>query len=406
WLGKMFFWHGLDMPRDLGHFRGQTLGNMGAPANTDLSEVLQTPTIDEVIAYSPSFYDNSSFRRRCLALSTTRSNGGSLCFGYTDPTTRSGDIVLRSLISSPLELFNELFDSGNTDGTQTNTTLVDQVYADYQSLRNHQRIGAQDKQRLEAHLNRLQELQNRMTAFSGSCGELVAPGEFPAMNELDAAGQAEFYHIYNRVIVAAIACDSCRVFSLSTPVANGSGSGDAQDTTTWHGWSHKFNEYQPELIAQNAWINEHIFLDLVQQLDAVDEGNGTALDNSLVMRTDAHSFTVHCVTNLYALCAGGLGGYFKTDRYIDFRDQNIIDSGLIAGNKPGFLYNQFLANILLAMGVPKEEFESYNRPGQKGYGDHTFLLREGPGSNKDIYRRDRYLSHMDKLSDVLPLVRG
>ena len=141
---------------------------------------------------------------------------------------------------------------------------------------------------------------------------------------------------------------------------------------------------------------------MINKLDAIEETPGTTfLDNSLVLRTDEHSFSTHCDTNMYFLGAGSAGGFFANDKYIDFRDQNATAAQYIRGNKPGFLYNQLLANILLAMGISPTEFESYNLAGQKGYGDHSFA-----SDSNGIAREARYTTHMNKLSEILPLVQG
>jgi len=401
-LHKMFFWHGFDMPRKLGHFTGQTFGNMGGSANTNPSDVKRTPTIDEVSAYSSNFYQetNTIAKRSIVAFPNSGGTSDKICsYGYANPFTRSGGIVQRTGYHRADILFSALF--GNQMGTGEsgpNLSLVDAVYGDYVALRSHSRLGAEDKERMEAHLTFMQELQNKLAAQGASCEELSPPAQLEPINRLSEAGQKETWSLYNDVIAAAIRCDKCRVFTVPILWSDGKRNGSADQPGGWHYWSHNTSEHQPELIALNSWVNEHIFMDLISKLDAIEETPGhTYLDNSLVLRTDEHSFSTHCETNMYFLGAGSAGGFFANDKYIDFRDQHAGEDELIRGNKPGFLYNQLLANILLAMGISATEFESYNLPGQKGYGDHSF---------SDGAREARYASHMSRLSDVLPLVQG
>ena len=404
-LSKMFFWHGFDMPRTYGHFTGQTFGNMGGYGNTNPSDVKKTPTIDEVVAYATSFYaDSTTMAKRC-AVALPNSYGGSgtvPSYGYSNPLVRSGDIVQRPHYHRADILFSAIFGDNIPDDSGPNLTLVDAIYEDYVAVRNHPRLGMQDRQSMEAHLTFMQELQNNLAMNGPACSDVEAPAQLDTINKLDEMGQKQTYALYNDVIAAAIRCDKCRVFNMPIIWADGKRNGSANQPGGWHYWSHNAGDFQAELIDLNAWANEYIFLDLINKLDAIEETPGTTfLDNSLVLRTDEHSFSTHCDTNMYFLGAGSAGGFFANDKYIDFRDQNATAAQYIRGNKPGFLYNQLLANILLAMGISPTEFESYNLAGQKGYGDHSFA-----SDSNGIAREARYTTHMNKLSEILPLVQG
>ena len=62
------------------------------------------------------------------------------------------------------------------------------------------------------------------------------------------------------------------------------------------------------------------FKNLLDAMDAVDEGNGnTMLDNSLVVWiTEFGDAAIHNTHGIPVVLAGKLGGALKTDRYIEF----------------------------------------------------------------------------------------
>ena len=81
-----------------------------------------------------------------------------------------------------------------------------------------------------------------------------------------------------------------------------------------------------------------LFLD---KLDAIPEGNGTMLDNSLVVwgseigKGNSHSFD-----NVPFVTAGGAGGKLKTGRYLQFDKVE---------------HNRLLVSVAQLMGVPELE---------------------------------------------------
>jgi hypothetical protein len=410
-LSKMWFWHGFDMPRKYGHFTGQTFGNMGAYGNTNPSDAKKTPTIDEVAAYSASYYPATwQGSKRCVvAMPNSSSNPDSNCFyGYSNPLQKSGDIVRRSVYHTADNLFRALFQQylGQSSGEPADTTLVDAVYEDYTRLKNNSRLSREDRAKLESHLSFIQEMQQKVLASGQVCTVPDEPESLGKINGLDIIGHQKTYELYNDVIVAAMRCDLCRVFSMPIVYAEGRRSGSASTPGDWHYWSHNASASQEELVKINRWINEKVFLDLITKLDSVSETEGTLLDECLVLRTDEHGFSTHCETNLYMLGAGSAGGQLKGDHYVDFRDQSSPYSTYelsqsFRGQVPGILYNRLLANLLSVMGVASAEYEAYNPSGQKGYGDHSFHAPGVAGSAKEQRRWNHYTPQLSSLSTPL-----
>src|SRR5690606_33348119 len=122
---------------------------------------------------------------------------------------------------------------------------------------------------------------------------------------------------------------------------------------------------------------EHVMLDLAMKLDFEESDGVTFLDNSLLMWAQESGTMTHHADSLPLVTLGSAAGYFKAGRYYDYRnlDNSVFatKSGVWGERHPGVLWQQLLANVLMSMNVPREQFE---RGGLAGYGLH---YRGDPG---------------------------
>ena len=107
---KMLVLQGLDVPWYLAHHTGGHLGNFAQnDGNGSAGQVAQTAarrrTIDQIMAWSPSFYGNlGGVRERVMVMGTGMS------FNYANPTTKTGGIQeIAQSATTPLALFDKLF---------------------------------------------------------------------------------------------------------------------------------------------------------------------------------------------------------------------------------------------------------------------------------------------------------
>ncbi len=378
-VSKMNVLRGLDVPFYLGHHTGGDLGNYARNDGEMENPMEYRQTIDQVMAYSPSFYpDTSSLKQRSLHIGTHQDH----CWGYSNPSTQSGAIQAMPLSQSALALFNAIFVPD--EGPDPRPLVVDRVIESYRRLHDGvsgdaARLSAKDKQRLDDHMDRLYDLQTRLNA-TADCSAVPVLTE--DTNGLDVGGYSSnvtdmvsYYELYNRVIVAAFTCGTSRIAVIN--------SGETWSTQfpglccDWHQQiAHLAHEpdggEQQVLAAGKRLFFEAVFLDLVNKLYAVKEGPNdiSILDNSLVMWTQESGSTTHDPISLPIVMAGSAAGLLETGRYIDYRNRpNTALSNDYSPEhllkRPGLPYNRYLANVLLAMGVPAAEFE---RPGERGYG--------------------------------------
>ena len=266
---------------------------------------------------------------------------------------------------SSLALFNRIF-VPEDDELTTRPPVVDRVMANYQSLRqSNKRLSAVDRQRLDDHMARIEELQRRLEV-AVSCGDIVVPTDdsqsrwnnpqYPFEPQL----QHEFWRLFNDVIVAAFACGTSRIATLRVTDTFSPHEG------SWHDdIAHLAN--QPDGGAQQVLVDAHqhtfesVFLDLVAKLDAIEEGDGTTmLDHTFAQWTQESGQNTHEFVDVPIITAGSAGGVMRTGQYIDYRNQNQVmypDPNIVPVLRPGLTYNQWLGTVLQVMGIPPSEYE-------------------------------------------------
>jgi len=416
-VSKMNLIRGLDYSFYLGHHRGGALGDVGNN-NDETPRFERVPTIDQVMAWSPNFYpDIENIKLRSMHIS--RDYDG-LSSNYDNPVDKVGPVNQIPAVESALLLFQQIFVPPPEEEEDPRPLIVDKVYEHYSRLRQGQygdakRLSAKDKQLLEAHMERLYELDRKLKV-QANCGDVQAPVDEAHMwDPIDSIqSAAQWFQTYNDVIVAAFTCGTSRIAII--------GSGDelwkaAPFNGDWHqqiahvggggvpdmdpAAAASRPEWQDILMGTQREFFRNVFLDLCNKLDALEESEGvTFLDNSLLMWTQESGNRTHDNVSTPVVTAGSAAGFFNTGRYLDYRNRQNTLFGSNAepvtdSYRPGVLYNQWLANVLRAHNITPAEFE---RNGQKGYGEYeVFDLWSG---------NDPYALWPDHLragaSDLLP----
>ncbi len=416
-LAKKFnILRGTDFSFPIGHHRGGHLGNFAqkGPIGGVNADAYKTATIDQVMAHSPSFYTaadlDSKMTQRSFCIGQY---GGYLSWNFTSPSTKTGDVV-----SQPYHINNDtLFDyffKPTSSLHNVDKLIVDRVKKQFDMLKKNPRLSKGDLARLNEHVERMFQIEQQIKVGASieipslpehSC---ALPKNYNCKGDTGyhwahhggdtiqshAAWTADYCDVMTDVMVAAFSTGVCRVGTWYQTLKFNL---EEQLVHDWHGMvGHEgfgTQVAQQWALAYNQGTFEHILVSLAAKMDAVDMGNGTTLlDNSLLMQSsEAGQITHHsgCM-NYPVVTAGGAGGYFKTGMFVDFGDTTKVYDDLkdyMAGRpglipeSPGLYYNQFLANALMAMGIPKEEWENFTEftadgPKKsdkvKGYGLHYF----------------------------------
>ncbi|MCA9617702.1 MAG: DUF1552 domain-containing protein [Myxococcales bacterium] len=379
-VDKLNVIRGLDIVEYMGHHTGGPLGNFARRDGEGDENLEYIPTIDQLMAWSPNFYPDID---AILLRSMHIANGYSrMSWGWVNPNDPSAGVAEVPRANSSIALFNQIFVPPEMPEENPRPLIVDKIYEHYRRVQtgafgDASRLSKEDKLRLEAHMERLLELERKLNVVA-SCGEITEPTQ--DANDADfsnVAGMGSFYELYNDVVVAAFVCGTSRIAIYGQDFA-------FTDDTNWNDWHQEVAHVggggiDPAEVNQPGWQNiltdnhrnffQHAFLDLCNKLDAVDEGNGiTALDNSLVMWTQESGHETHSNVGTPVVTAGSAAGFFNTGQYVDLRRRDVkMGQDKAEDNtwRPGILYNQWLANVLQAMNLTPAEFEM---GGRKGYG--------------------------------------
>jgi Protein of unknown function (DUF1552) len=414
-LDKLTLIRGLDFLPAVNHNFGGLLGNFSSctEATPCVGVALPAvPTIDQVLAYSPKFYQTTPGLR-----SLHISQGVEDAMSYSDGGKAGGAVEQLKTRTNPRDVFNDLFagvmDSGMPmpSGPDPDALLVDKVVEQYRALKASTRLSADDKAKLEAHIGLLAEVEAKLsTTTKLSCVKPADPGSLANNSGTDPTDIQKKWDLFLDLVVAAIACDRTRVITIGVHKALGPGP-DPADTKlighyhsedasggTWHGLAHDFaNENSRRMLAGiNNWIAEELFAKLLTKLDVAENGDQTMLDNSLVYWGNELGFN-HIAYGVPCLLAGGAGGFIKPGRYLDYIDWDgkayfsQEDGNVIKG----IPHNRFLATALQAMGLAPADYE---RAGQAGYGSTSTSGRDGNAWPIDY--------DLSTIGQILPGIQG
>ncbi|MBL8952984.1 MAG: DUF1552 domain-containing protein [Myxococcaceae bacterium] len=218
------------------------------------------------------------------------------------------------------------------------------------------RLSTEDRVKLEHHLDSMRDVESRIDAPGGTVGMYCSqPNPGAMFNLTDPATFPQVGRLMMDQAAMALACDLTRVVTLQWSAStnnrpypflsydNGTGLkpilGDEhilghQPDSDVHAWG--------QLAVIRRWYMEQLKY-LLDKLDAVPEGPGTMLDNTVVLwfseitRGNTHS---HKAAPFFTV--GGAGGAIRTNRYLSFQ--------------PGVPHNNLLVALMNAMGVQATTF--------------------------------------------------
>jgi len=242
--------------------------------------------------------------------------------------------------------------------------MIDRVLDGYNRLRQHPRLGSQDRTRLESHVDYLWDIEQRLATSAPMTAQCASPNVQGSTTDWEVLIRD---HI--QTVVAAVKCDVSRVITLmlcpDTDTRVFSSLGVQGDH---HALSHERNDdVITSLTRINRWYAERV-AELITELNVVEEETTgrTFLDNSIVLWGNEFGMNQwHEASGAPALLFGSGGGAFHPGRYLDFRRRDANGSFLkrlylYNGNptgKPddreyrGVPYNALMVAILNAMGL-------------------------------------------------------
>jgi len=271
-----------------------------------------------------------------LGANTNENNGASQFYGGAN----GGNLPT---IGSPLSAYNTVFGTAMPTGSTLSAggllarrqSILDTITTEINGL--EATLGSHEKAKLDAHLDSIRQLENKLTQASGSggsssCTKPAVPGAdstFQFMGDMDALA-ANLIH--QQIIVSAFACDLTRVAALEYGndqrlMVNTPGLPyDDQHGGYIH--SGAASNYADLVLFEACLATQ--FANLVSALKAVPDPLGTSgqtlLDNTLlVWARDMGDAQNHNQQSMRFVLASGQAGYLKTatgGRYINSTERH------------------------------------------------------------------------------------
>jgi len=292
---------------------------------------VKAPTLDVLI--SDQIADT---RFRSIEVSTS---GVQRSYSYRDAGSSNPSEI------SPLALYQRIFGDGFQDPNAGGSFRPDPRYMVHKSVLSATQeerrqlmrtVGAEDRSRLDEYFTSLRELEQKLALQlepPAPVENFVIP-EQPPQTSLDSEMEnvMENHRLMAGLLARALQCNQTKVFNVlfSDTASNLRRPGVS---STHHTLTHE-EPVDAQLGHQRevAWFAERSMVawrEFLDALDAIPEGDGTLLDNCLVLaHSDCSIAKSHAVEGIPTMVAGNAGGRIRTGFHLAGQADPISRIGL------------------------------------------------------------------------------
>lgn len=273
--------------------------------------------------------------------------------GVFDAMSYSGPGKTIPTDANPFNVFNRLFSDFSTDTTSMTRlrdrrrSVLDAVGESFRRIAT--KVSVDDKRTLDAHFTAIRGIEQRLDAVAAGGMGCSKPTTGPTFDLDKKASFPQTIKLQMDLMVMAFACDLTRVATLQC--------GDAVFDMyyTWLGitdtWIHNLTHAGDNDTASwdkvaliKRWHEEQ-FAYLLTKMKEIREGDGTLLDNALVLNiSELGKGNEHSSPNVPIVLAGRAGGALRTGRFLSFDPAAKV------------LHGKLLLSILHAFDVPATTF--------------------------------------------------
>lgn len=316
-------------------FHDRAVASMMTGVEKSKAELRVGPSIDQIAARTLG--KETAFPSLELAGEPINSNGGTVFKSATQPLPFE---------TNPGLLFERMFG----DADHVDAAVLREIRSRQQSMLDYlsgqindfdRTLGAADKLKLEEYLEAVRDVERRL-AFTEELAKKGVEVDRPSSQPMS---YSEHIKTLFDLQTIALQTDMTRVFSfmMVAEVSN--------MTFPEIGWNYSFHQTTHHLfdklkMAAITRINNYqagLFNHFMTKLDAIDEGNGSVLDNSLIMYgSNLGDANNHMQVDLPIMLAGGGNMGVQGDRHIQLPKDTPITN----------LYLQMLGKV----GIEMEEF--------------------------------------------------
>ena len=331
-----------------GNIHSSQTGNLlsGAPLLSG-GQIQSGTSVDQVVAQAIG----KQTRLPSMVLGCEKSNPSvhkNYSMLYSSHISWSSPTTPTPLEVYPALAFDQLFRNRNQKGDQS---VLDAVLDDASDFRRN--ISRSDQQKLDEYLNSVREVENRIQN-AGKRGELQ--GWKPTLEKPDMPRPKDGYpqdivehmKLMCDILVLAFQTDMTRVCTLKLNNDHGTLRFPhlGVDYMIHHLLSHSDTE---DWLKVNQFFLEQVAY-IAGRLDAIKEGERSALDNSMVMLCSSMITGHHDASQLPVVMVGGAGGQLKGGLNLDYRQ------------KPNRQMCRLYLSMMNRMGVPRKTFGDADEP--------------------------------------------
>ena len=267
-------------------------------------------------------------------------------------------------IGSPLSAFNTVFGGALPAGTSASALLARrQSILDLctkQATALKSTLGSNEKAKLDAHLDSIRQLENKLTASApagAACMKPATPGADSTLQYMNTLDALKANALHQQIIAAAFACDITRVACLEygndqklMVNAPGLPYDDQHGGYIHSGASSNF----ANLVKFEAYLASQFvaIINLLKTFQDPDDASKTLFDTTLlVWARDMGDAVEHNQKSMRFVLASGAGGYLKTaanGRYLKSTER----------------HERVLLNVCEAMGITG--YSGFGDPGLTG----------------------------------------
>jgi hypothetical protein len=322
-----------------GHFTYPAMltGGVSSPNGTD-----EVPTINATFPSIDQIYADNLLTQ---GVSNAQLNVG--CRPYKSYTSYRTGGTPNTQQNDPYKLFTSLFGGAGMTPVDMNAlfmrrkSVLDYVGGELTGFAKN--LGTDDKNNVMVHLQSVKSLEDQLKPSTGSPATCSSPDITPTgLNFNTIANYPNHVKFMSDIVAAAVVCGKSRAVTMDL-IDNGGGN---SLTFPWlnipspdfHAIAHQGSANYAQKAVIDQWFYTACVAEVVGKLAAVTEGNGTVLDNTVILVTnDMSEGAAHYVGQIPYVVIGSGGGFFKTGRMVTFPNQ-----------VPN---NQLLTSILHALGM-------------------------------------------------------
>jgi len=310
-------------------------------------------SMDQIMAKNPNIVANTLYK----SLQVGCSSSYSMC--DSNPCSNSRTVSWNEAgqpmykVVDPLEVFNKLVTGTRPAENQVemqkrialDKSVLDAVIEN--TARTAQRLGAEDKARLDQFLTHVRAVELQSVSTSTGLGGLACMGGtkptgapvLPNQANHNTATYNKGTHadVMNDLIVMAFQCDATRIIThMLDDEASAFIYGHVQKRTftnststlatgtcgEWHNQGQHGNQND---YATMVWWNVGKVAELCLKLDAIKEGDKSILDNSVILFGSCMHGSNHKCNDLPITLLGGGAGKLKTDQHLVLENRWLRD---------------------------------------------------------------------------------